>query len=252
MRLKTLGVLLVTALAVFTMLYWMTDDSRRERSRRHQEEELLALRRDHLQRRPDGAGRRGLRPLPRRRRRGRRHPERPRRPPAPSLHTASLANKLRVNPNYVHLAVSYGGVVVSGNVNSPMPAWSYEVGGPLNEQQVEAVVTLVESGQRRRATGPGRSVPDTRRGGRRGVRLGRLRRRATAPISRAASGRTSTTIGSALITDLPTVQPAAWIRCMPTTTRIRASSSELWIRDSADELQRRRGDRHAAASRRTR
>jgi mono/diheme cytochrome c family protein len=41
--------------------------------------------------------------------------------------------------------VSYGGVVVSGNVNSPMPAWSAEVGGPLNEQQVDAVVALVES-----------------------------------------------------------------------------------------------------------
>ena len=63
----------------------------------------------------------------------------------PNLHSRSIFEKLKVNPNYVHLAVSYGGVVVSGNVNSPMPAWSAEVGGPLNEQQIEAVVALVES-----------------------------------------------------------------------------------------------------------
>ena len=75
---------------------------------------------------------------------------------APSLHTAALANKLQVNPNYVHLAVSYGGVVVSGNVNSPMPAWSAEVGGPLNVQQIEAVVALVtELGGGGRRGGPG-------------------------------------------------------------------------------------------------
>ena len=40
MRLKTLGVLLVTALAAFTMLYWFTDTMRREAIEKQQEEEL--------------------------------------------------------------------------------------------------------------------------------------------------------------------------------------------------------------------
>ena len=41
MRLKTLGVVLITALAAFTMLYWVTDDSRRESVAVAQEDELL-------------------------------------------------------------------------------------------------------------------------------------------------------------------------------------------------------------------
>ena len=69
--------------------------------------------------------------------------------------------KLRVNPNYVHLAVSYGGVVVSGNVNSLMPAWAADVGGPLNEQQIEAVVTLVESWAEEAADEAPEEVEDT-------------------------------------------------------------------------------------------
>ena len=42
MRIKTLGVLLVTVLAAFTMLYWFTDAGRRDTIARAQEEELLA------------------------------------------------------------------------------------------------------------------------------------------------------------------------------------------------------------------
>ena len=144
MRLKTLSVILMTVLAGFIMLWWFTDLSRREGIATTQEEELLhfgeiifsddetepaaaGCARCHGE---DGTGG----PIP----------NDPDGRTAPSLRTASLAQKLRVNPEYVRLAVSYGGVVVSGNVNSPMPAWSSEVGGPLNEQQIEAVVTLVE------------------------------------------------------------------------------------------------------------
>jgi len=64
---------------------------------------------------------------------------------APSLRTASVANKLRVNADYVRLVISYGGVVVSGDVNSPMPAWSTEVGGPLTVEQIDALTALVTS-----------------------------------------------------------------------------------------------------------
>lgn len=161
MRIKTLGVLLVTVLAAFTMLYWFTDAGRRDTIARAQEEELLhfgeiifsddatepaaaGCARCHG---ADGTGG----PIP----------NDPDGREAPSLHTRSLANKLAVNPEYIRLAVSYGGVVVSGNVNSPMPAWSAEVGGPLNEQQIEAVVALVEEWAREAASAPPEDVPDT-------------------------------------------------------------------------------------------
>ena len=64
---------------------------------------------------------------------------------APNLHSASIANKLKVNADYVRLVISYGGVVVSGDVNSPMPAWSTEVGGPLTVEQIAALTALVTS-----------------------------------------------------------------------------------------------------------
>jgi len=144
MRLKSIGVLVTLLLSAFTLLYWFTDEARRESLGAEHEEELAhfgevifsddetepaaaGCARCHG---PDGEGGE--------------IPNDPDGRSAPSLRTASLAEKLRVNPEYVRLAVSYGGVVVSGNVNSPMPAWSSEVGGPLNDQQIEAVVTLVE------------------------------------------------------------------------------------------------------------
>ena len=43
MRLKTLGVIIVTALSAFTLLYWITDTSRRESIAVAHDEELLLL-----------------------------------------------------------------------------------------------------------------------------------------------------------------------------------------------------------------
>ncbi len=158
MRLKTLGVILVTALSVFTLLYWVTDNLRRDTIAVEQDEELLhfgeiIFSADPAEpaaagcancHGPEGeGGEEGATVV------------------GPSLRTRSLADKIRVKDEYVHLAVSYGGVVVSGNVNSAMPAWSYEVGGPLNEQQVEAVVTLVESWAEEAAAEPIEDVEDT-------------------------------------------------------------------------------------------
>lgn len=158
MRLKTLGVLLVTALAAFTMIYWITDEPRRETVATSQEEELLHFGEIIFSNNPaepaaagcaqchgaDGTGGEpGAAVI------------------GPNLHSRSLADKLKANPNYVHLAVSYGGVVVSGNVNSQMPAWSSEVGGPLNEQQIDAVVALVESWAAEAANQPPEDVPNT-------------------------------------------------------------------------------------------
>jgi mono/diheme cytochrome c family protein len=158
MRLKTLGVVLITALAAFTMLYWVTDNSRRESVAVVQEDELLEFGKVIFSDNPaepaaagcaqchgtDGTGGEpGAQVV------------------GPNLHSRSIFDKLKVNPNYVHLAVSYGGVVVSGNVNSPMPAWSAEVGGPLNEQQIDAVVALVESWAEEAGEQPAEEVENT-------------------------------------------------------------------------------------------
>src|SRR5918992_1771903 len=138
MRLKTLAVILMTLLGAFTMLYWFTDLSRRESLASEHEEELahfgeVIFSDDDTEPAAAGCARcHGADGM------GGEIPNDPEGRTAPSLRTASLAEKLRVNPEYVRLVVSYGGVVVSGNVNSPMPAWSTEVGGPLNEQQIEA------------------------------------------------------------------------------------------------------------------
>lgn len=144
MRLKTLGVLLVTALAAFTMLYWLTDGIRRDVIAVEQEEGLLHFGEVIYSEDPSEPAAAGCARCHGVEGEGGEIPNDPDGRSAPSLRSSTLADKLRVNPNYVRLAVSYGGVVVSGNVNSPMPAWSYEVGGPLNEQQIEAVVALIE------------------------------------------------------------------------------------------------------------
>ncbi len=161
MRLKTLGVLLVTAIAAFTMLYWLTDQTRRDQIAAEQEEELLHFGEVIFSDDPSEPAAAGCARCHGPEGEGGAIPNDPEGRSAPSLRTSSLADKLRTNPNYVHLAVSYGGVVVSGNVNSPMPAWSSEVGGPLNEQQVEAVVTLVESWAEEAAGEAPEEVEDT-------------------------------------------------------------------------------------------
>ena len=166
MRLKTLAVILLTVLAAFTLLFWFTDVGRRAGIAEAQEEELLEFGEvifsvDETEPAAAGCARchgdEGE---------GGPIPNDPDGRTAPSLHTASLANKLRINPNYIRLAVSYGGVVVSGNVNSPMPAWSSEVGGPLNEQQIEAVVALVTSWAEEAAEQEPEEVEDTPEAGR--------------------------------------------------------------------------------------
>ena len=158
MLLKTLGVILLVVLAGFTMLYWFTDQGRRDAIAAEQEEELLEFgevifSNDPAEpaavgcancHGPEGMGGEEGAPVV-----------------GPNLHSRSIADKLRVNAEYVRLAVSYGGVVVSGNISSPMPAWSSEVGGPLNEQQIEAVVALVESWAAEAAEQPPEEVEDT-------------------------------------------------------------------------------------------
>lgn len=234
MRLKTLGVLLTTALAAFTMLYWFTDLPRRDSIAAEHEEDLLhfgelvysdddtepaaaGCARCHG---PEGEGGE--------------IPNDPEGRSAPSLRTASLANKLSVNENYVHLAVSYGGVVVSGNVNSPMPAWSTDVGGPLNEQQVAAVVALVESWLEDVEPIP-EDVPDTVEAGAEIYGAAGCAGCHGPELQGTASGPNISNIGNELVTDLDQwVVPSGLDQMVADYEEDPRMFLELWIRDSAN------------------
>jgi mono/diheme cytochrome c family protein len=230
MRLKTLGVLLVTALSVFTLLYWITDTARREQVATAHDEELLEYGEVIFSADPnepaaagcanchgeDGTGGEpGAQVV------------------GPNLHSRSLADKLRVNNNYVHLAVSYGGVVVSGNVNSPMPAWSYEVGGPLNEQQIEAVVTLVESWAAEAAEQPVEEVPDTVEAGAEVYASAGCVTCHGAELEGTTAGPNIQTIGSGVITEGLPVEPSGLDQMIADYEEDPRNFLELWIRDSA-------------------
>ena len=231
MRLKTLGVLLVTALAAFTMLYWFTDTMRREAIEKQQEEELTEFGQVIFSNDPTQPAAAGCARCHGPEGEGGPIPNDPDGRQAPSLHTASLANKLRVNPNYVRLAVSYGGVVVSGNVSSPMPAWSAEVGGPLNEQQIDAVVSLVTGWAEDAGENAPEEVPDTVEAGQEvftsagcagchGTQL------------EGGVGPNLQTIGTELVTDLPT-QVSGQAQMEADYAADPRNFFELWIRDSA-------------------
>ena len=230
MRLKALGVLLVTALAAFTMLFWFTDQSRREAIAVHQEEELLALgaivfSNDDTEPIAAGCARchgdDGT---------GGAIPNDPDGRQAPSLHTSSLKNKLRVNPNYVHLAVSYGGVVVSGNVSSLMPAWSDEVGGALNRQQIEAVVALVTEWAEAAPDAP-TEVPDTPEAGA-DVFAAACSAGCHGSDLEGGVGPPLTNIGNVMGVDLPT-PVAQQEQLVADYAEDPRNALELWIRDSA-------------------
>lgn len=149
MRLKTLGVIVTTALALFTMFYWLTDSMRRESATTTVAEEQLeygklvfgppdannpATANCAQCHGPDGHGGAADALVQ-----------------GPDLHGPRVADRLKINPNYVHLVISYGGIVVSGDPSSRMPAWSTEVGGPLTVQQIDALTALVTSWAAERA-----------------------------------------------------------------------------------------------------
>ena len=230
MRLKTLGVVLVTALAAFTMLYWITDNSRRETIGAEHEEELLRFGEIIFSDDPsepaaagcaqchgvDGTG-----------------GDPDAQVVGPNLRSRSIADKLRANPNYVHLAVSYGGVVVSGNVNSQMPAWSYEVGGPLNEQQIEAVVTLVESWAAEAAEEPVEDVPNTAEAGAEVYATAGCASCHNADLTGTGAGPDITGIGSGLVDLTGFPEPAESEQMEDDYAEDPRLFLERWIRDSS-------------------
>lgn len=230
MRLKTLGVVLVTALAASIMLFWLTDGPRMAAVSTAQEEELAhfgELIFSVSDTEPAAAGcaqchgadgtggEPGAAVI------------------GPSLHTRSLADKLRANPEYVRLAVSYGGVVVSGNVNSQMPAWSHEVGGPLNEQQLEAVVSLVEGWAEEAASLPPEDVPDTPEAGAEVYASAGCASCHGAELEGTAAGPDIRTIGNGPILEGLPIPPSGADQMQADWDSDPALFLEKWIRDSA-------------------
>lgn len=232
MRLKTLGVVVVTILATFTLLYWITDGPRRDAMGAEHDEELshigpVVYSDDDTE--PAAAGcARCHGPTGE----GGPIPNDPDGRIAPGLRTTSLAEKLRVNPNYVRLVVSYGGVVVSGNVRSPMPAWSYEVGGPLNEQQLEAVVGLVEGWAEEAAANAPEEVENTAEAGAQVYVSAGCQGCHGAELEGTGSGPNIQAINTEVITELP-IQPSGLDQMIADYAEDPRNFLELWIRDSA-------------------
>jgi mono/diheme cytochrome c family protein len=151
---------------------------------------------------------------------------------APNLHSRALYEKLRINPAYVNLVIRYGGVVVSGNVSSRMPAWSNEVNGPLTVEQIDALTALVESWATEAGEQPVEEVPDTVEAGAQVYVDAGCGTCHAADLSGGA-GPNLQTIGSEPITeDLP-VPLSQLDQLIADYEEDPRRMLELWIRDSA-------------------
>jgi mono/diheme cytochrome c family protein len=232
MRLKTLGVVLISAMAAFTMLYWFTDGSRREAVAVEQEEELLHFGEIVFSDDPSAPESAGCARCHGPDGEGGEIPNDPEGRSAPSLRTASLANKLNVNGNYVNLVVTHGGVVVSGNVNSLMPAWGIEAGGPLTRQQVEAVSTLVEGWAEEAGAEAPEDVEDTVEAGRE-IFLAAGCQGCHGQELEGGTGPNLQTIGSELVVDDLPVEPSQLDQMIADYDEDPRVFLENWIRDSA-------------------
>jgi mono/diheme cytochrome c family protein len=244
MRIKTLGIVLITALSLFTAFYWLTDPARREDAYKTQNEELVAYGEEVFKPDdpafPDRAGCASCHGID-----GTGGKVRNTDRLAPNLHSKSIYEKLKVQnggsftevrkagdpPDYVNLVIRFGGVVVSGDVNSPMPAWSTEVGGPLTINQIDALTALVETWALEAGSQPDQAVPNTVEAGQKVFVDAGCGGCHGADLS-GAVGPSLLNIGNEPVTDLPTPishldQLKADYAADPRTFL------ERWIRDSA-------------------
>lgn len=231
MRAKTLGVFLIIGFAFFTALYWVSDEPRRES--RFQEDQAELLEYGHELFGPptpdnqvtancarchgaDGTG----------------GPVGDTGVNAPNLHSASIVQKLKTNENYVNLVIRFGGVVVSGRVDSPMPAWSSEVGGPLTIQQVDALTALVESWAAETAKQSQEAVPDTPEAGEQVYQSAGCQGCHGADLAGQGDFPNIQNIGNEPVTDLP--NPISQLdQLVADYNEDPRSMLEKWIRDSA-------------------
>jgi mono/diheme cytochrome c family protein len=151
---------------------------------------------------------------------------------APNLHSASIAEKLKVNADYVRLVISYGGVVVSGDVNSPMPAWSTEVGGPLTVEQIDALTALVTSWATAAAEQSQPPMTDTPEAGQQVYASAGCGGCHGADLAGTDIAPSLLNIGNEPVTDLPT--PISQLdKLVADYEADPRNMLELWIRDSA-------------------
>jgi mono/diheme cytochrome c family protein len=163
---------------------------------------------------------------------------------APNLHSRSLADKWQssggaiakdgqpaVLNNYVHRVIRYGGVMVSGNTKSIMPAWGQDAGGVLTVEQIDALTAMIGTWLDETLQQPVEEVPDTVEAGAQvyvdaqcatchGVNL------------EGGVGPNLQNIGSEPVTDLPT--PISGLDQLVADYEADPRSMlEKWIRDSA-------------------
>jgi len=244
MRIKTLGIVLISALSLFTAFYWLTDPARREGEYQNQIKELVAYgeemfgdvtpANDHT---ANCAGCHG--------KDGTGGPVGDTGRVAPNLHSKSIFEKLKAQnggsftqirlpgdpPDYVNLVIRFGGVVVSGDVNSPMPAWSTEVAGPLTVNQIDALTALVETWALEAGALPDEEVPDTIEAGQKVYVDAGCGSCHGADLS-GGFGPSLLNIGNEPVTDLPT--PISQLDKLEADYAEDARTFlERWIRDSA-------------------
>jgi mono/diheme cytochrome c family protein len=244
MRIKALGIVLISALSLFTAFYWVTDPARREHEYEAQNEELVAYgqemfgdvtpENDHTANCAKCHGKDGTG-----------GPVGDTGRLAPNLHSKSIYEKLKAQnggtfteirkpgdpPDYVNLVIRFGGVVVSGDVNSPMPAWSTEVSGPLTVNQIDALTALVETWALEAGSKPDEVIPDTVEAGQKVFTDAGCGGCHGADLS-GAIGPSLLNIGTQPVTDLPT--PISHLDQLQADYAADPRAFlERWIRDSA-------------------
>ena len=124
-------------------------------------------------------------------------------------------------------------MVVSGNVNSLMPAWSAEVGGPLNVQQIDAVVALVTQWAEDAATDLPEEVPDTPEAGAEVFASVGCAGCHGADLTGSTAGPDISTIGSGLVDLSGFNEPSQREQMEADYAEDPRNFLELWIRDSS-------------------
>ena len=246
MRIKTLAIVVMSAMALFTAFYWITDPARREAAYRAQIKELVAYgeemfgpvtaANDHT---ADCASCHGADGTGGRVRESNRL--------APNLHSKSIYEKLRAGnggtfteirkpgdpPDYVNLVIRFGGVVVSGDVDSPMPAWSSEINGALTVNQIDALTALVETWALAAGSKPDEVIQNTVEAGQKvyvDAGCGSCHGPALAGVP--GTFPSLLNIGNAPVTDLPT--PISHLDQLQADYKAdKGAFLERWIRDSS-------------------
>lgn len=246
MRIKLLGIVLMSAMSLFTAFYWITDTARRETAYQTQIKQLLAYGEEIFKpadpQFPDRAGCASCHGVD-----GTGGQVGTTGRQAPNLHSKSIFEKLRAQaggsftdirkpgdpPDYVNLVIRFGGVVVSGDVNSPMPAWSTEVGGPLTINQIDALTAMVETWALEAGKQADVVVPDTIEAGQKVYTdAGCVGCHGASLAGIPGTFPSLQNIGNAPVTDLPT--PISHLDKLQADYKADARAFlERWIRDSS-------------------